>query len=198
MWANWPTPSISRAADCWGPMASSAIRRPVKIDVSRHPDYGICPAIVEKCELDTNLSPAGHSQTRAWFRLVTKAMFLQVKLPADADLWSAELDGVPLKPQRQGNSILIDVPASTSSRPQTLQIVYAAEVAAVALRGTVAVPAPKLLLRAEAKGEAVEVPLADLVWRLHLPSGYDVVDTGGTVTTDDLNVPSRRRFKWPR
>ena len=57
------------------------------------------------------------------------------------------------------------------------------------VRGTVAVPAPKLLLRAEGKGTAVEVPLVDLVWRLHLPSGYDVVGTGGTVATDELKPP---------
>ncbi len=33
------------------------------------------------------------------------------------------------------------------------------------------------------------MPLADLVWRLHLPSGYDVVGTGGTVATDELKPP---------
>ena len=60
---------------------------------------------------------------------------------------------------------------------------------AVASRGTVAVPAPKLLLRADEKATAAEVPLADLVWRLHLPSGYDVVGTGGTVATDELKPP---------
>ena len=33
------------------------------------------------------------------------------------------------------------------------------------------------------------MPLVDLVWRLHLPSGYDVVGSGGTVATDELNPP---------
>ena len=36
---------------------------------------------------------------------------------------------------------------------------------------------------------AVEVPLADLVWRLHLPSGYEVVSAGGTVATDEIERP---------
>jgi hypothetical protein len=161
----------------------------VKIDVMRHPGYRLYPAIVQECELDTNLSPDGQSETQARFKLLTKAMFLQVKLPANGELWSAELDGTPLKPQRQGDSLLIDVPAGRGDVPQTLQIVYAAKVAAVGSRGTVAVPAPKLLLRAEQKGTAVEVPLVDLVWRLHLPSGYDVVGTGGTVATDEVKPP---------
>jgi hypothetical protein len=161
----------------------------VKIDVLRHPGYGLYPVIVQECALDTNLSPDGQSQTQARFKLLTKALFLQVKLPAKAELWSAELDGTPLKPQRQNDSLLIDVPAGRTDAAQTLQIVYAVKVDAVASRGTVTVPAPKLLRRAEQKGTAEEVPLVDLVWRLHLPSGYDVVGTGGTVATDELKPP---------
>ncbi len=50
---------------------------------------------------------------------VTDLGLVQVKLPPDAELWSAELDGVPLKPQREGDCVLIDVPAGTvtCSRP---------------------------------------------------------------------------------
>jgi len=113
----------------------------VKIDILRHPGYGLYPVIVQECELDTNISPEGQSQTQARFKLRTTALFLQVKLPAKAELWAAELDGMPLKPQRQGDSLLIDVPAGRTDAPQTLQIVYAAKVDAVASRGTVAVPA---------------------------------------------------------
>ena len=86
--------------------------------------------------------------------------------------------------------MLVDVPASTADATQDLQIVYAAPVAAVALRGTVDVPAPRLLLRAEQGAQRpVEVPLADLVWRLHLPSGYEVVRAGGTVASDEVRPP---------
>ena len=181
----------------------------VKIDVLRHPGYRLSPAIVEQCELDTNLSPNGESQTQARFKLHTKAVYLQAKLPAGAELWSAELDGVPLKPQREGDRVLIDVPAGKADAAQTLQIVYAAPVGAMALRGTVDMLAPTLLLRAERtphapregsaaqphaereeyKEAAVELPLADLVWRLHLPDGYEAVRAGGTVVTDDIHRP---------
>ncbi len=37
--------------------------------------------------------------------------------------------------------------------------------------------------------QPVEVPLADLVWRLHLPSGYEAVSSGGTVATDQIKPP---------
>ncbi len=192
---------------------------PVQIDVLRHPGYGLYATLVQQCELDTNVSPQGWSQTQAVFKLRTKAVFLQVRLPAGAELWSAALDGVPLKPQRegkdQGKSVLIDVPAAKADAVQTLQIVYAAPTDAVAVRGTMRLAAPKLFLRAEGSTaipgreqggtatagreqpaqpgmtvlQPVEVPLADLVWRLHLPGGYEVVNASGTLTTDQLKPP---------
>ena len=36
---------------------------------------------------------------------------------------------------------------------------------------------------------ATEVPLADAIWRLHLPSGYEAVGAGGTMTAEDLPRP---------
>ena len=169
----------------------------VKLDVLRHPGYAICPAIVQQCDLDTILSPDGQSQTQARFKLRTKAIYLQVKLPAGAELWSAELNGSPLKPQREGAGVGIDVPASTADATQDLQIAYAAPVAAVGLRGTIDVPAPRRLLRAEKKADSVEVPLADLVWRLHLPSGYEVVRAAGTVPATSFGLRTRPRCNWP-
>ena len=161
----------------------------LKIDVMRHPGYGLYPTIVEECSLDTNLSPGGQCQTQARFKLRTKSVYLQVKLPGGAELWSAELDGMPLKPQRQGDGVLIDVPAGAVGASQNLQIVYASLIDPVSFRGTVAMFAPKLQWRAERGKEIVEVPLADLVWRLHLPNGYTVVHAGGNVATKDIERP---------
>ena len=33
------------------------------------------------------------------------------------------------------------------------------------------------------------MPLADAIWRLHLPSGYEAVRAGGTMTPEDLPHP---------
>ncbi|MCD4727385.1 MAG: hypothetical protein K8R46_06980, partial [Pirellulales bacterium] len=213
----------------------------VKIDVLRQPGYGIPPAIVQQCELDTVLSPDGRSQTLARFKLRSKASYLQVELPADAKLWAAELDGVPLKPQRDGRSVLIDLSAGKGEALKTLQITYADDKhQPVALRGTVRIPAPKLFLHnsvgqvdnlshiqwvasrstvrvptpklfsrnfvgqvanlterrvGNLSPSAIEIPLADFLWRLHLPSGYEVVRTGGTLTTDQIERPTPAAFQ---
>ena len=125
-----------------------------------------------------------------------QGLYLEVKLPKGAELWSAQLlgqdgrpGGMPLKPQREGDSLLIGLPAGAAGGEYDLQLVYAAAVEKVSLRGTMKVPAPHLLLRADRHTPAVEVPLADLVWKLRLPSGYEATRAGGTLVTDDLPKP---------
>lgn len=155
----------------------------VTIDVSRDPGYGLPAAIVQRAELSTHLAAEGVSQTQGRFMLRTKALYLEVELPPGSELWAASLDGAPLKPQRDRASLLVSLPPGAAGALRDLRIVYELPVD-VSLAGTLAVPAPKLLLRAAAETPAVEVPLSDLVWHLHVPSGYEVVRTGGTVVPD--------------
>jgi len=161
----------------------------VKISVFRHPGYRLHPTIVQLAELITHLSADRVSQTEARFDLRTKALFLEVRLPPGSELWSAELDGQPIKPQREGASLLMSLSAGAGQAPRSLRIVYQTPVAAVDLADRVELSAPKLMLRADEESEAVEVPLADFQWRLHVPPGYEVVQAGGTVRTDELVRP---------
>jgi hypothetical protein len=86
--------------------------------------------------------------------------------------------------------MLIDLPAAESDAPQTLQMVYAASVNPVVWRSKIETLAPRLLLRAKQDDpNATEIPMADLVWRLHVPTGYEVVHNSGTVVTDDIRRP---------
>ncbi len=162
----------------------------VSVDVSRDSGYPLWAAIVQRAELSTHVSADGISQTQGRFLLRTKALYLEVKLPPDSTLWAASLDAAPLKPQRDRSSLLVSLPAGAAGGLRDLRIVYETPAGASG-RGKLALSAPKLLLRAAAEGEAVEVPMNDLVWRLHLPSGYEVIRTGGTV------VPERRQLEKP-
>ncbi|MBN1394242.1 MAG: hypothetical protein JW959_04410, partial [Pirellulales bacterium] len=191
----------------------------VKIDVGRRPGYAIPEAIAQRCELDTFLAPDGSSRTQARFELRSKASFLRVALPLGAKLWSAELNGVPLKPQRDRGGVLIDLSSGNAESLQSLMIVYADDTLhATGLRGTVRVPAPRLFLHNSAgtgpffggKTKSVdktsaenmdlspspaEVPLVDLLWRLHLPGGYEVVKAGGTLSSDEIVRPMPAAFQ---
>ncbi len=161
----------------------------VAVEVLRHPGYALLPAIIEQAELTTLLSADGASQTQADFRLRTKAQYLEVQLPRRAELWSATLDGTPLKPQRQGGSRLLGLPAGSEGQSRSLELVYSAPVARLGLTGHVRLGAPKLLFRAGREDQAVEVPLVSIRWRLSAPAGYEVVRTGGTLATGQVQSP---------
>ena len=98
--------------------------QPVQVDVNRRPGYGLPPAIVQRAELVTVLSAEGVSQTAARYQLRTKAAFLEVRLPAQSELWSAYLDGQPVAPQRDGDRLLLDLPASVQNAIRDLQVIY--------------------------------------------------------------------------
>jgi len=160
----------------------------VAIDVFRHPGYGIQTAIVENAILNTHLSAEGPSQTEARFSLRTKALLLEVKLPAESQLWSAQVDGKPIKPQREGDSLLVSLPATAGGTARQLKFVYETPLEPVGFSGNIDVPAPRLLLPSSDKNK-VEVPLADLSWNLFVPPGYEVTDSAGTLETTDLERP---------
>ena len=153
----------------------------VQIDVFRRPGYRLHPAIVEKAELRTRLSADGENITVAQFDLRTKAVFLEVELPPGGELWAANLDETPVKPQREGDRLLMSLPTASGDAPRSLRIVYRMPADSLTLAGRVDVPAPRLRLRGEDKAESVEVPVADLVWRLYPPPGYELTRSGGTV-----------------
>jgi len=161
----------------------------VRVSVGRHPGLGLPPAIVQRAELATVLSADGLAQTSARFLLKTKSLFLDVRLPPESVLWSATLDGQPVKPRREGNRLLLNLPAGPPAQTRDLRVVFQTPVSGLAFWKGVRVPAPRLFLHAAEGGEGVEVPAADLLWRLYPPTGYRVVRTEGSVVTDEVQAP---------
>ena len=167
------------------------------------PEYGIYSAIVENCELDTNLSPDGHSQTQARFRLrhegdvlageaAAQGRFVVGRVgrsaPETAAARQQHADRRARRHVRRGRRRCRSSTRRTSRRWRC------------AARWPCPLPS---CCCAEPKAEAVEVPLADLEWRLHLPAGYDVIDADGSVTPDDLKSPepvavqlAKKLYRW--
>ncbi|MCP3902279.1 MAG: hypothetical protein GY715_01475, partial [Planctomycetes bacterium] len=155
--------------------------------VTRDPAYALPPAIVQRARLVTDLSAAGISVTEASFDLRTKALFLEIALPASSRLWTITLDGEPTKPQRLGNRLLVDLPArATGAAARSLSVVYESDTSELDLVQNVVIMAPELALAARGGGGAVPIPVADLQWSVSTPRGYRVLDSSGTVETNDL------------
>jgi hypothetical protein len=160
----------------------------VKVAVARPAGYDLPTAIVERAELLTMVSASGRSQTVARFQLRSKALLIEVQLPKGSELWSAYLDGNPTQPQREADSLLVELPATADARQRNLQLVYETPINTLGMASNFELAAPKLLLRAKRNEAGNEVPLADLVWKLSTPNGLRVVRSNGTVFSGDIAV----------
>lgn len=158
----------------------------VQAEVSRHRGYDLPPVLVERAELVTQLSTSDMSQTAARYLLRTKAEYLEIRLPDRSQLWSAWLDGMPVAPQREGKSLLISLPATSETALRDLQLVCQTKSNSQTLATDVQLVAPRLLLRSANSRQSREVPLADVVWHLLVPSGYRVLRSDGTLVTEGL------------
>ena len=156
------------------------------VKIARHPSHDLPSVLVERAELVTVLAAQGLSQNAARILLRAKDPYIEVRLPAAATLWSAELDGVPAKPQREGQRLLLNLPAGSEAQLHDLRFVYEMPVQAVRFHDDVEVPAPTLLLRRSAQAVGTPVPVATLTWHVCVPAGYRVTDTGGTVVTHQV------------
>ncbi|MFH1108573.1 MAG: hypothetical protein V1790_05160 [Planctomycetota bacterium] len=177
-----------RAAGGLGVFAYVGDDPAIGVRIARRLSYGLPTAIVQRSEMITQVSANGAVQTAARLSLRTSAAFLEIELPAASDLWSVELDGKPMQPQREGDRLQLSLPAA--DRLLDVRIVYQSAVERVGLWGDVALTPPRFSVRAEG-GEAdrVGVPTADLQWNVHLPVGFRLADYAGTATTEQLPSP---------
>jgi len=156
--------------------------------IARRSSYALPTAIVQRSEMITQVSANGAVQTAVRLSLRASAAFLEIELPAVSELWSVELDGKPMQPQREGNRLLLSLPAA--DRLLDVQIVYQSAVDRVGLWGDLALTPPRFSVRAEgAEADRVDVPTADLQWNVHLPVGFRLADYSGTATTKQLPSP---------
>ena len=166
----------------------------VKMKVTRPVGYGLPTAIVSHVELNTAIAKSGLAQTSVLYRLRIKADFVQLQLPTDSTLWSTLLDGLPAKPQRDGDRLLISIPAKQETAPREIRVVFETPIQALSTWGHVHLPAPRLYLRNRNHPEPIELPLADLQWNVTLPSGYVLSSNHGTVFPDLQHRPTQQQI----
>ncbi len=167
---------------------------PIAIKITRPTGYGLPAAIVQRGELLTAISVEGLSQTAARFLLRTTAQYVEIQLPPESILWSAYLDQSPSKPQRDGDRLLISLPSAQDVAVRDLQLVYQTPTQALRTWASLSLAGPKLFLRERGQSSALEVPFADLAWQVHLPSGYRLADSRGTVFPNLSDTATRRQL----
>ena len=158
---------------------------------TRRPIYQLPSAIVQRAEMVTSISNNGKSQTAARFKLVTKQQpFLRVELPAEATLWSVQLDGQPAKPQLQDGALLISLIGNETGKLRDLQLVFESPARPFNFVGKIQAHPPSLWLNETGSAEGVPVPLVDMHWRLIMPDGFSVSHNDGKFQSDQLVAQS--------
>ena len=117
----------------------------------------------------------------AQYRLRLRASYLDIQLPVDSQLWSATVDGNPAKPRKTNDRVVIGLPASSADQVRELKFVYETPVDAVSMWGEIDLTAPVLSVMNEDKSQRMDIPVIGLDWKLHIPAGYRLARSGGTV-----------------
>ena len=144
---------------------------------------------MKRAELVTLVSSAGLSQSSARYLLQTKVPFLAIQLPEGTELWSVTLNGKPIKPRRRGDQILLSLQTESADENRDLQVVYQTPIANLDWLGDVSTHAPQLWLALDEQDQGAPVPQVDLIWYVHLPTGYSVSRVRGTVFSSDVQRP---------
>lgn len=169
-----------------GAFASTSDESAVTAAVSHRDLRPLPAAIVQRAELVTLVSTAGVSQSAARYLLQTKRPYLAVRFPPDAELWSVSLGGKPVKPRKRGDQIVVSLQTDEGGLQRDLQIVYEVPVQGIGWVGQIQTQAPQLWLLQDESDAGQIVPQVDLVWHVHLPTGYRVSRVHGTVFTSQL------------
>lgn len=144
--------------------------------VTRLPEVEPASESVDDATALTVLSPEGGAVTELRVRLRNRLRpALALALPADAEVRSVLLDGAPAKPSRdQAGRLLLPLKRSdgdaSSLTPIVLQIVYEEPAEGLGLFGAREFTLP-----------AFELPVANLHWRLLLPSANRYGEPSGDV-----------------
>jgi len=173
------------------------------IEQTRYDTHPLPPAIVQAARLTTVAGAAGVAQTMAQFELKTRALFIEIHLPAGAALWSVELDGRPLKPQVDPSGVaVVDIAEADTAATHTLRLAYESTLDAIDSTGSWTMQPPTLAFRTGKTG-SIQVPVMITRWQVHLPPESRLISASGMRRESESAVPElalwtilRRGYAW--
>jgi hypothetical protein len=158
-------PEYFGAGDLSGAIRCYRVLQPdysLDLSVVRHEAAKVLLAGVEKTEFTTVLSASGKMLTQASIVLRTgRLRFLRVGLPANSQLWAAQVNGTEVAIARDKENYLnIPLELLASEKQTTIDLVYADSLAGSA-QGTLAISAIRF----------PDLPLQNITWNVYVPPG---------------------------
>ncbi|MBI2927710.1 MAG: hypothetical protein HYY24_18595, partial [Verrucomicrobia bacterium] len=147
----------------------------LSVEVTRFQDVQPLEAVADRTQLTTVLTESGQMLTQATYMLKNNDKpYQQFTLPKGAEFWSCYVTGQAVKPEKQGDDVLVPLPRGVN-RDQAfpVEIVYAQKI------GDLKSKWPRDL--------ALQAPQTDIQttyaeWELYVPQTHDLARFGGTMS----------------
>lgn len=158
----------------------------IEIEVIRHQDVPVLVATVDVANYITLNTKDGKRLTKALYNVRNNVkQFLRIKLPEDAELWSATVSGKPVKPAKDKNGfILIPLEKSQLAGEDLAQfpveIVYLQKGNKMGVTGAIKVALPE-----------VDIPTSEAFWSMYLPKEYTYYNFSGDLSETTAASHSR-------
>ncbi|MSR65600.1 MAG: hypothetical protein EXS18_07460 [Verrucomicrobiae bacterium] len=145
------------------------------LDVTRFDELAVLDAVADRTQLTTVLTDSGQMLTQASFMVKNNdKQFQRFTMPKGADFWSCYVANQPVKPERDGETLLVPLPRG-ANRDQafSVEIVYALKI------GSLKTSWPSSL--------ALVAPVTDMQttyaeWELYVPQTHRLANFGGNMT----------------
>ncbi|HUK81659.1 MAG TPA: hypothetical protein VLZ12_03410 [Verrucomicrobiae bacterium] len=145
------------------------------VDVTRFEESPVLQAVADRTQLTTVLTDAGQLLTQASFMVKNNdKQFQTFTLPAGADFWACYVAGQPVKPERDGDKVLVPLPRGANrDQAVAVDIVYAQKIGSLKtiLPREVGLVAPR-----------TDIQTTYAEWELFVPETHTLDSFGGNMT----------------
>ena len=145
------------------------------LEARRFDEAEVLQALVDDVRLTTVVADDGQMMTEMTLAVRNNGrQFLEVELPASAQVWSAFVAGQPVRTSRRDGKLLLPLEQSGADEaPVAVALTYVDTNSFPKGRGRVGFVSPRL-----------DVPLKNARWELFLPPDYRYSDFSGTMTRE--------------
>jgi len=149
------------------------------LDVRRFQDAAVLQGLVDSARFRTVLAGDGQQMTQMELSIRNNGrQNLAVALPNDTRLWSAFVDGQPVRPARRDDRLLLPLERTTTDdAPIAVEVVYVGRVDFPRVAGPVRLDSPWL-----------DLPLKDARWELFVPPDYSYRRFAGTMSYESAEL----------
>jgi hypothetical protein len=150
------------------------------LDVRRFDEAEVLQALVDSARFTSVVADDGQMMTEMSLSVRNNGrQFLEIALPAGANVWSAFVADQPVRPSLRDGKLLLPIESSgADDGAMTVELTYIGTNSFPHDRGNIGFASPKF-----------DVPLKNARWDVYLPPDYDYQNFSGTMTREIAPAP---------